>query len=197
MKRPLILAVVAAAAAVLVASMTPAGAEPSPRFATDDMLYAVDGWRVGPPDIGGRPAVAFVSRDYRSAAGTQAQLSITTSPFAKSVYRAGADVPFLGSGYAVTPAAVDLVPVDANRQALIAQRGNESWLQLAAYGERRGVVGNGIAGWSFALFDLGFGRPNDYYLMRIVMPYDDANVRSGVQLADTLFPRLAAYYARA
>lgn len=195
MQRALILAAIAGLAAGVLASITPAGAAPSPRFAADEAMYVVDGWSVGAADISGRPGVAFVSRDYRSPDGVQARFSITTSPQAKSVYRAGADVPLLGSGYSVAPAPPDVVPPVPGREAQIARRGTEAWLQLALFGERRGVFGSGVQAWSLAVFDLALGHTNDYYLARILVPYDATGPHAASQLADTLFPRLAAFYA--
>ena len=193
--RYLVLGIVFGAFAILVANLTPPATEPVPRMVTDASVFSVDGWSVTAPDDGGRPGVAFITRDYRSATtGTQAELSITTSPNVKSVYRAGPDVPFLGTGYAVEPAPADLVPPAKNREAQIARRGSEAWLQLATYGERRGLLGNGILGWSTAIVDLTLGRPNDYYLVRMLMPIDKRSVVAGLQLADTLFPRLVSYY---
>jgi hypothetical protein len=194
MPHTVILAAVAALGAVVLATMGPAGAAPSPRFASDDATYAVSGWSLGPAEVGGRPGVAFFGREYRSPDGVTARLSITTSPQAKSVYRAGADVPFLGSGYSVEPAPVDVVPLAPGREAVIARRGSEAWLQLASFGESRGVLGSGVQAWSLAIFDLALGHTNDYYLVRVRVPYDGPNARAALELADTLFPRLAAFY---
>lgn len=188
------LSIVAAVAAVVVFSISPAASDPSPRYATEPSLYAVAGWHTGVPDIGGRPGVAFVTVPYRADSGTPAELDITTSPSVKAVYRAGVDVPFLGSGYTVESAPSDLVTQVPGREAQIARRGDEAWLQIASYGERRGMLGNGLYGWAAAIFDLALGHSNDYYLLRVVVPTDAASAAAGVQLADTLFPRLVGFY---
>jgi hypothetical protein len=190
------LTAVAALATLLLAATTSNGVEPEPRFASDDATYAVDGWRVGPADMSGRQGVAFINREYTAVDGVQLQLGITTSPEAKSVYRAGADVPFLGSGYSVEPAPTELVARMPGREALIARRGSQTWLQIASYGERRGLVGNGVSGWGLAIFDTLLGSPNDYYLVRIVGLYDPVSASDAVQLADTLFPRLSGWYLK-
>ena len=194
--RYLILSAVFGIAAIVVVNVKAPAVDPVPRLSEDPSLFVVDGWDVSPAAVDGRPGVGFLTRDYRNAStASRAQLSITSSPNVKSVYRAGADVPFLGSGYTVEPAPVDLVPSVKDRDAQIARRGNEAWLQLATFGERRGLVGNGIKGWSMAIFDLTLGRPNDYYLIRVLMPADNRqSVAAGVELANTLFPRLVAYY---
>jgi hypothetical protein len=79
------------------------------------------------------------------------------------------------------------------------RRGDKGWLQVYAYGERRGLEGNGVVGWALAVFDTVLGRPNDYYLMRVLVPTttdtSDAIKRAG-EAADVLFPRVTDWYAR-
>jgi len=197
-RRALTLTVVFVLAAVLLISVSAPQVESTPAFPAEISAYAIDGWMVSPASVDGRAGVAFVSREYARVDGARARLSITTSPQAKLVYRAGADVPFLGNGYSVEPAPASLVPISSNRSAQIARRGTEAWLQIATFGERRGAFDNGPVAWSLAIFDMVLGRPNDYYLARILVPFDERNPSTSaayaVELANTLFPRLAAFY---
>jgi hypothetical protein len=68
-------------------------------------------------------------------------------------------------------------------------------LQVSIYGERRGQFGAGTVAWGLTVVDSLLGRANDYYLARLVAPYDESTAATVSGLADTLFPRLAAYYA--
>jgi hypothetical protein len=194
-RRALVLTVLFVAAAILLVGISAPQVEATPRFPTDDAAYAVDGWKVNPQSIEGRSGVVYVTRGFQHADGTPARLTITTSPQVKLAYKAGADVPFLGNGYSVEPAPPELVAPQANRSAQIARRGTETWLQIATFGERRGAVGNGTLGWSLAVLDTLFGRPNDYYLARILVAYQTDTAAHAVELADALFPRLAGFYA--
>jgi hypothetical protein len=194
-RRALVLTTLFVAAAMLLVGVSAPQVEAKPRFPTDDAAYAIDGWRVSAESVEGRTGVLFVAREFQRADGTQARLNITTSPQAKLAYRAGADVPFLGNGYTVEPAPSGIVGSQANRNAQIARRGTEAWLQIATFGERRGVFGNGAIAWGLAVFDMVLGRPNDYYLARILVPYQPETAARAVELADTLFPRLAGFYA--
>jgi hypothetical protein len=162
----------------------------------------VDGWTVSQPrvegrvDAAGNATVLFVTWTLRSSTGDQAELNVTTSPQAKLVYRAGPDVPLQGSGYTVETAPAALVAPQAERTAQIARREGDTWVQIAAYGEQRGVFGNGPVGWGLAVFDMVLGRPNNYYLARVLVPGDTpAAAANAVHLADTLLPQLAAAYA--
>jgi hypothetical protein len=171
-------------------------AESPPRWPADSETYAVDGWAVGPATVDSRPGLAMVTHVY-SRENTRATVVITTSPNAKAIFRAGAAVPFLGNGYTVEPAPADLVQPAGSREAFVARRGNEAWLQLAIYGERRGQFGSGVIGWGLSIVDAQLGRANDYYLARVVVPFvegDRPATQRAVALAETLFPRLAAYY---
>jgi hypothetical protein len=171
--------------------------ESGPRWPADGDLYAIDGWSVSPAAVDtSRPGLAVVSHLY-TRDRTRATVVITTSPNAKAIFRAGAAVPFLGNGYSVEPAPADLVPSAGSREAFVARRGNEAWLQLSIYGERRGQFGSGVVGWGLSIVDAQLGRPNDYYLARLVAPFDERDrsaIERSVALADTLFPRLADYY---
>ena len=72
----------------------------------------------------------------------------------------------LAEGYTVSPAPPNLVPPAPGRGALLAYRAQERWLVLYAYGERRGLLGNGAAAWGRTLLDALVGHPNDYFLAR-------------------------------
>lgn len=167
--------------------------EGDPRWPNANSVYAVNGWSVSAESVDlGRPGVAMVSRGYSRPDGTRATLVVTTSTNAKTIFRAGAAVPFLGNGYSVEPAS--MVPASGAREAFIARRGNEAWLQISIYGERRGQFGSGFVGWTFSTIDSLLGRDNDYYLVRLVAPYDEERAPELVALADALFPRLADFY---
>jgi hypothetical protein len=196
-RRALILAGLFVAAAVLLLTVSAPQLEATPRFPSADADYGVAGWNVSAARVDGRPGVLFITREFaRSAGAAQARINITTSPQAKLVYRASADVPFLGNGFSVESAPADEVPARADRTAQIARRGNEAWLQIATFGERRGVLGHGVVAWGLAVFDMVLGKPNDYYLARILVPYaDGASAAAAMELADELFPRLARFYA--
>src|SRR5436190_20243196 len=130
-RRALALTVLFVAATLLLVGISAPQVEARPRFPTDDATYAVDGWKVSAESVEGRTGVLFVTRGFQRADGTQARLTITTSPQAKLAYKAGEDVPFLGNGYTVEPARPDIVAPQANRSAQIARRGAEAWLQIA------------------------------------------------------------------
>ena len=183
--RSLVLTLVFALGAVLLFNVDAPQVDAAPRFPKES--FAIDGWRNSEAQVEGRPGVAFVTREYqRLSDGARASLTITTSAQAKLVYRAGADVPLLGNGYTVET---------ISPSTLIARRGNEAWVQIATFGERRGSFGNGASAWALAVFDTVLGRPNDYYLARVVVPYDgDASVATATDLADTLFARVSAFY---
>ncbi len=188
-RRAVLLILLFGVVASLLLAISPQ-AEAVPRWPGADDLYAVDGWRVSSPQVdSSRPGLAMVTRTFTRADGARATLVISTSPMAKAVYRAGAAVPFLGNGYTVEPAAVS-----GNFEAITARRGNDAWLQISAYGERRGQFGSGAVAWGLSVFDSVFAQPNDYYLARIVAPADSATAQV-VELATTLLPRLATFYA--
>jgi hypothetical protein len=200
LRRPLVLIALFLAAALLLANMAAPHAPAAPRWPTDPALFAVDGWSVAPESVdASRPGMVFVTRTYTAADGARATVVISTSPMAKSIYRAGADVPFLGNGYTVEPAPPDLVPPSGQYEAFVARRTGEAWLQLASYGERRGAFGTGALAWGLSAFDALLGQPNNYYLARVLVAFDDARAadqaRAARQLAATLLPRLASFYA--
>jgi hypothetical protein len=107
-------------------------------------------------------------------------------------------VPFLGTGYTVetAPIEADLELPDGIGE-LVASRGSERWLVLYAYGEDRGLLGNGPLAWALALMDGVVGKPNDYfklYLMARANGAGDAADRDVVDLARTVFPRVATWF---
>ena len=164
-----------------------------------DPAYSVAGWSAGPIAIENRPYVDLVSRTYLRADGTIAYLTLATTTNAKHIYRAGAEVPLLGTGYSVETLVSGALPSGTNRTALVARKDNETLVIYAAYGERRGLVGNGLAGWAFVVLDGLLGRPNDYFKLTLTVPArpDDARgLATAAALADELFPRLARWYAR-
>ena len=194
--RALWLALVLAIAALLLVVIDRQPDSNDARWPTQPDTFAVEGWTPGPETVEALNGNHYVSRSYRSASA-RASLSITTAPEAKSVYRAGAAVPWLGNGYTAEQASASLVPPSNAREALIVRREGELGLLVYAYGERRGLVGAGVPGWALVIFDAVLGRPNDYYLLRVYAPLsqlDASATRPVAELADTLFPRLAAFY---
>jgi hypothetical protein len=169
-----------------------------PRWPTEEAVFAVDGWTADPPTIEEAWGVAHVVRAYARPDGTTATLVISASVEAKRLYRTEPTTAFSGAGYEVGAPPPGLVAPAAGREALLLRRGDERWLLLSAFGERRGLLGNGAAGWGAAVLDGVRGRANDYFLVRVLAPLDGAAMpaRDGaVALADALFPRLAAWYA--
>ncbi len=108
-------------------------------------------------------------------------------------------MPFLGSGYTVAPPPADVAALEGGGvNALVAQQGTEQWLVMYAYGERRGLLGNGPLPWTLAILDSLVGRSNDYYKLYLVARTDRGHAGEETdvaQLARTLFPRLGAWYA--
>jgi hypothetical protein len=170
------------------------------RWPAADTLYAVPGWLVGPEMVDSQiRGVHMVSRRFARLYGsgrTLATLFIRTNTEAKNVYRYGGDVAFLGAGYTSEPAPPSLVP--PGHDAYILRRDSDLALVLYTYGERRGLVGNGPNAWGLSVLDAVLGRPNDYYQASLFVPLeglDSPVVAEAVVLADTLFPRVAAWYA--
>jgi hypothetical protein len=161
-------------------------------------LYAVSGWTPQAPEVQPVYGTALLQREYTRPDGAPALLVLTTTPEAKRVYKAGAEVPFLGNGYSVQPAPPGLVPPGPGRSALIARRGEETWLVLSTFGERRGRLGNGVLGWGLVALDSTLGIPNDYYRASVMAPVSGLAAEDAapvVTLADILFERLAGWYA--
>jgi hypothetical protein len=197
--RCLVLAALLAASSVVLAGFDRPREPQVSRWPTADAVFQVDGWDLGPLTVESTNGISIVSRTYRRGNGTAASLAISTSPEAKRIYRAGADVPLLDNGYSVDPAPPSLVAPANGRTALLARRGDELGLLLYSYGERRGFLGNGVLGWGLAVFDAVLGQPSDYYLARISTRLDGSAPfvpPDVVALADTVFPRLAGWYAR-
>ena len=197
--RCLILAALLAAASVIMVGFDRPQAPRAARYPAEDAIFMVGDWEVGPPTTESANGVTIMSRMYWRADGMVVSLTLSTSPEAKRIYRAGADVPLLGNGYTVNPAPPSLVPPADARAAIIAQRGGELGLLLYGYGERRGFLGNGLQGWGLALFDATLARPNDYYVARAFTRLDgrDPSVLPDVvSLVGTVFPRLEGWYAR-
>jgi hypothetical protein len=169
------------------------------RWPTDDSVYAVDGWTLGQARVDIAPAqFRVVSRTYTRADGTSAELALWTSPDAKRIYRAGPEVPYLNAGYRAEPAPVGLVPAATRREALLLRKDSATWLELHAYGERRGMLGAGLQAWAGVVLDSLVGRPNDYYLIRLTLPLVgdiSGRARDAAHLMDVVAPRLSAWYA--
>jgi hypothetical protein len=195
-RRALWLALAFGVAAALLVAINRQPEVADARWPAQQTTFSVDGWAVGPETVEAQNGNHYVSRLFRSP-DARASLSITTSPEAKRVYRAGADLPFLGNGYTVDPAPPSLVaPSDAYTAAIVRREG-ELGLLLYAYGERRGLTGNGIPGWALVTSDGVLGRPNDYYLLRLYTPLtelDASETRPVAELAGELFPQIAAWY---
>src|SRR4051812_22149842 len=163
LRRVVLSAVLLAGAALYAVIGQPVGVG-TPRWPEQsEPLYQVDGWLSGPLKAEQRNTAEFISRVYQSPHGAPVTVTIETYQTPK-LYAAGPEVPFLGSGYTVKPASAELVsPAEAGVGSLVAQRGDDQWLVKYAYGERRGLLGNGPAAWAYAGWDLLLGRTNDYY----------------------------------
>src|SRR5438309_585282 len=121
----------------------------APRWPESESLYTLQPWVAGPLGVeGADTGTRQVTRSYRSPSGATAMLTLFARPDPK-LYGAGAEVPFLGGGFSVEPPPPNLgLANQAGVNALIAQRGAERWLVLYAYGERRGLLGNGAMPWA-------------------------------------------------
>jgi len=175
----------------------------TPRWPDAESLYTVDAWSTGPQAVQHNNTSSgnhtdLVTRLFRSPAGTSAIFTIITNQ-APKLYGAGAEVPFLGSGYIIAPPSKDVAAIEGNGvSALVAQRGTEQWLVMYAYGERRGLLGNGPLPWTLALLDGIGGRQSDYYKLYLTARTDQLDGSAGrnlAELARVLFLRVAAWYA--
>jgi hypothetical protein len=194
--RYLVLTIVLLAAAGLYAVVGDPVGMRTPRWPDGDAVYGVDSWTAGPMTVDtSGDETHLMSRAFRSEGGTTATLTLVANRTPK-LYAAGPEVPFLGSGYTVEPAPSDVLqPRGDGVGGLVAQRGSERWLLFYAYGERRGLLGNGPGSWGLSFVDSFLGQPNDYYKLYLIAPADQAD---GVaDLAHDLFPRIAAWYATA
>ncbi len=198
--------VLLAALFVVAAAMTwslqaaPQSAKATTRWPTDEGFYAVPGLSVSTDTVDVANGNTFITRHYQTADdATPLTFILTTSQNIKTVYRAGPDVPFLGSGYEGVP-----VPADLEREAhgwgvTQLRRGDSGWLQLYVYGERRGPKGIGVLAWGLGIFDTVIGQPNDYYLVRVLAPTTigaHGAITRAAELADVLFPRVVEWYGR-
>lgn len=170
------------------------------RWPTDSTFFSVPGWAVSSPMLEKANGNSYVTRQYRALdGGTSATFTLTTSQNVKTVYRAGADVPFLGNGFEKVALPADAAAAAAGHNVSFLRRGaDEGWLQVYAYGQGSGLTGNGVTGWGLAILDTVLGRNNDYYLLRVAVPTTEPTadlVGRASQLADELFPRVAAWYA--
>jgi hypothetical protein len=164
----------------------------SPRWPTSDAVYSIGDWSTGPETLQYANGATFMTRTFFRADAQPATLTVVTNTSPK-LFLAGADVPFLGSGYEVSS-----LPAPGGYQALMASRGDERWLVVYAYGERRGLLGNGPVAWGASVFDSVLARPNDYYklFLTTAVSGNDAGVaQQTAELADMLFPRIASWYA--
>ena len=76
--------------------------------------------------------------------------------------------------------------------------GTERWLVMYSFGERRGLLGNGPLAWTLAVLDGIVGQPNDYYKLYLSARMNQNDQQVGLDVADlarTLFPRVATWYA--
>jgi hypothetical protein len=182
---------------------TRAGDAPAPaavRWPAADRVFEAPGWTVGPSTVQAQNDIVFVSRRYTTSAGDAgAVLSVALSSQAKKVYRAGPEIPFEGSGYAIAAAPAGLLASGTGWSAIVARRGSDAILLVTTQGERRGLLGNGTLAWSAATFDGVVGNPNTYFQATLVVPLngrDDALIgQKARDLADRLFAQIARWDA--
>lgn len=175
-----------------------------PRWPADEGVFVLDNWRAGPIDVqtgdGDRYTGALLRRIYVDGAGHQLTLDIWANPQpqAKMLFRKGPDRDFLGAGYITETVGSDIAPARQGGGTLIARRGADAWLLVYGYGEKRGLLGNGPRAWIFAEWDALLDAPNDYFLARVITPYrgDQDSIDRAIFAANTLFPRLATWYAQ-
>ena len=74
-----------------------------PRWPTADATFAVETWDPGALSVDFANGAAVITREYRRKDSTTATLTIVTTTNPK-LFGAGAELPFLGNGYAVRPA---------------------------------------------------------------------------------------------
>jgi len=196
--RALILAALLAIGVIAQVAGAPSP-DASPRWPPSSVVFDVAGWSTDGATIDRRAGTVFISRRYMSSDGRMgAVLALATSTDAKSVYRAGPEVPFSGAGYAVGTAAEATTGTRA--ESFVATRGRDRVIVFAVHGERRGLVGNGLTGWALATLDGVLGRQNDYFEATLVLPVLDANddeaIQAGTAFADQVFAQIADWYAR-
>jgi hypothetical protein len=203
--RRLVLIVLLVAGAWLLAGarQARAGGPAAPRWPQDDRVYAVDGWTADPQEVEEAWGVTHVRRELRSDAGTTATVVISTNTTGKGIF-GNAEVPFLGTGYAIAAPPVGLLPPGAlgGRGTAVLARGPDGvWLLHYIYGQRGGPVPDVFRGLAGVLFDAVLGRTNDYYLVRVMSragdpdaPVSPDTAAETARLAEVLFGRIAAWY---
>jgi hypothetical protein len=197
--RCLVLAAVLGAGYALAVSVSPAESA-APRAPTDAGVYRVEGWATSRPTVETAWGIQSSSRRYGRPDGTIAGLTVRTSPEAKHIYKSGSELPYLGAGYTVEAPPPGLIAPGARYDAFLARREGELNLVFHAFGERRGLMGNGPLAWGLAGVDGVLGQANDYYQLSLVVPLDRPDAPRGgavAELAATLFPRLASWYSQA
>ncbi len=177
----------------MVGRPLPAGA---PRW-PETGLFAVDGWSAGPVGVQEAWGVHHLRRVYSRLDGVTATVILSTNTRGKGVY-GDAGIPLAGKGYEVDAAPAALVAPAAGRRAVLARGEGRVWLMLYGYGESRGLLGNGLRAWGAVLADAALGRPNNYFQLRVLVPFDEVAPQlaadATVELGDTLMARLAAWY---
>jgi hypothetical protein len=208
--RRLVLIVLLAAGALLLA-VAGRGRAPgevaAPRWPQADAVFAVDGWTAGPESVQEAWGVVHVTRELRSAGGTAVTVLLSTNASGKGII-GNAEVAFLGTGYAVTPAPAALLPAGpapasgAPFTAVLARNPQATWFVAYAYGARGVLLPDALRGWALVLLDAALGRPDDYFMLRVmtrgatpVAPPDPAAAAETAALAQTLAGRLTAWYA--
>lgn len=175
------------------------------RWPTDDAVFSVPGWTVSSASVEtvdtSEETGATIQRKYNNRdSGIVAELVIWThpEPQAKTQFRKGPDRDLLGDGYTIEPTPAGLVAPIQGGGVLIARQGDHAWLGLYTFGEKRGRLGNGLQAWSLAELDSLLDQPNDYYLARVLVPYnagDAAAAERVSNLAAAVFDRLARWYS--
>lgn len=202
----LILLAVLATALGLQSVLVAGRSHPPARWPRDDAFFEVGGWSVTAEqadvtDNGGSWAV-LVQRTYvHLSTSTSANLVMWSNPQpeARALFRKGPDRDYLGDGYVTEAAPTGLLAATPGGGAIIARRGEDAWLLVYMFGERRGALGNGPTAWAFGELDALLDRPNDYFLARLGIPYQAAEPPPGAladQLAAAMFPRLTDWYSR-
>jgi hypothetical protein len=174
----------------------PQGKDVSRWPSTDATFTVADQWSPDAEHMEQINGATYVTRALTGPDQSSATLTIVTNQSAK-LFGPGADVPFQGSGYSLSPVPTELLPLTPGIQGMVASRGAEQWLVYYAYGERRGLIGNGPLGWGMAVLDGVLGRPNDYYRLFVVgrvAALDAASSGPMLNLASTVLPRIAAWY---
>lgn len=186
--------------AVLYLGLVGGRQAPTMRWPSDEGVYLVPGWRVSAPNVEQAWGRAYVTRDYyRRANDAQAQLVIVTSSDAKTIYRVGADVALLGSGFSVEPAGPLGAAVEPPYRAMLLDHQGEQALMIYTFGERRGLRSADLQAWGLVAGDALQRRPNDYFLLRLVVPLESdppGRAADGWSLARAVFPMIADWYRR-